>query len=59
MNNLILFVNAFASYLLLFLLVVVLVIVAFVCGVKLRKAKDAKNGISDMDEAENIQKSEV
>lgn len=42
MNNLILFVNAFASYLLLFLLIVVLVVVAFICGAKLRKAKDAK-----------------
>ena len=42
MTNLILFVNAFLSYLLLFVLVVALVIVACIIGVKLRKNKDAK-----------------
>ena len=42
MANLILFVNSFLSYLLLFVLVVALVIVACIIGVKWRKSKDAK-----------------
>ncbi len=42
MTNLILFANAFMSYLLLFLLIVVLVIIACVLGVKWRKSKDKK-----------------
>lgn len=42
MNNLILFVNAFLSYLLLFALIVVLVILACIIGVKWRKSKDRK-----------------
>lgn len=42
MTNLILFVNAFLSYLLCFVLIVALVIVACVIGVKWRKSKDAK-----------------
>lgn len=42
MNNLILFLNAFLSYLLLFAFIVVLVIIASVIGIKWRKSKDAK-----------------
>lgn len=42
MTNLILFLNAFFSYLLVFGLIVALVIVACVIGVKWRKSKDAK-----------------
>lgn len=42
MTNLILFVNAFLSYLLVFVLIVALVIVACIIGVKWRKSKDAK-----------------
>lgn len=42
MTNLILFVNAFLSYLLCFVLIIALVIVACVIGVKWRKSKDAK-----------------
>ena len=42
MTNLILFVNAFLSYLLLFILIIALVIVACIIGVKWRKSKDAK-----------------
>ena len=42
MNNLILFLNAFLSYLLVFVLIVAVVIVACVIGVKWRKNKDAK-----------------
>lgn len=42
MTNLIYFVNAFLSYLLVFILIVALVIVACIIGVKWRKSKDAK-----------------
>ncbi len=42
MTNLILFVNAFLSYLLMFIFIVALVIVACIIGVKWRKSKDAK-----------------
>lgn len=42
MANVILFLNAFLSYLLCFVLIVALVIVACVIGVKWRKSKDAK-----------------
>lgn len=43
MTNFILFINAFLSYLLLFVLIIALVIVACIIGVKWRKSKDAKN----------------
>lgn len=42
MTNLILFVNAFLSYLLIFVLIVALVIVACIIGVKCWKSKDTK-----------------
>lgn len=42
MSNLILFVNSFLSYLLIFVLIIALVIVACIIGVKWRKSKDAK-----------------
>ncbi|MCI6713872.1 MAG: hypothetical protein MR523_02885 [Lachnospiraceae bacterium] len=55
MTNLILFVNAFLSYLLLFVLVVALVIAACIIGVKLRKNKDAKAAAEkDADAASDI-----
>lgn len=47
MANLILFVNAFLSYLLVFLLIIALVIVACVIGVKWRKSKDAKAALAE------------
>lgn len=50
MANLILFVNAFLSYLLLFVLIVALVIVACVIGVKWRKSKDAKAALEAQDD---------
>ena len=43
MTNLILFVNAFLSYVLIFVLIIALEIVACIIGVKWRKSKDAKN----------------
>ena len=42
MTKLILFVNAFLSYLLVFVLIIALVVVACIIGVKWRKSKDAK-----------------
>ena len=42
MTNLILFLNAFLSYLLLFVFIIVLVVVACIIGVKWRKSKNAK-----------------
>lgn len=49
MTNLILFVNAFLSYLLVFVLIVALVIVACIIGVKWRKSKDAKAAAGETD----------
>ena len=46
MNNVILFLNSFLSYLLLFVLIVALVIIACVIGVKWRKSKDAKLAVA-------------
>lgn len=42
MNSFVLFVNAFLSYLLLFIFIVVLVIIACVIGAKWRISKDKK-----------------
>ncbi len=50
MTNLIYFLNAFLSYLFVFILIVALVIVACIIGVKWRKSKDAKA-------AQNVDKS--
>ncbi len=44
MANVILFLNSFFSYLLVFVIIVALVIVACVLGAKWRKSSDAKNG---------------
>lgn len=50
MANLILFVNAFLSYLLIFVLIIALVIVACIIGVKWRKSKDAKAALTGANE---------
>ena len=57
MANLILFVNSFLSYLLLFVLVVALVIVACIIGVKWRKSKDAKAALATgvQEQAETVE----
>lgn len=47
MTNLILFVNAFLSYLLLFVLIIAVVVVACIIGVKWRKSKDAKTAAGE------------
>lgn len=44
MTNLILFINSFLSYLLLFAFTAVLVVVACVAGAKWRKSTDARQG---------------
>ena len=46
MTNLILFLNSFLSYLLLFVIIVALVIIACIIGVKWRKSKDAKAALN-------------
>ena len=51
MSKLILFLNAFFSYVLLFVLIVALVIVACVIGVKWRKSKNAKLALTETSEA--------
>lgn len=51
MTNLILFVNAFLSYLLIFVLIIALVVVACIIGVKWRKSKDAKAAMNNSEEA--------
>lgn len=45
MDNLILFLNSFMSYLLLFLICVAVIIIAVLIGIKLRKNKDAKDAL--------------
>lgn len=57
MTNLILFVNAFLSYLLIFVLIVALVIVACIIGVKWRKSKDAKAALEagKQEQAETVE----
>jgi hypothetical protein len=52
MTNLILFINAFLSYLLCFVFIIALVIIACVIGVKWRKSKDAKAALQS-EETEN------
>ena len=52
MTNLILFLNSFFSYLLLFIIIVALVIAACVIGAKWRKSKDQKLALSGGGEAE-------
>ncbi|MBQ8946792.1 MAG: hypothetical protein IJ058_08280 [Lachnospiraceae bacterium] len=42
MNNLILFLNSFLSYLLLFVICVAVIIIAVLLGIRLRKNKDAR-----------------
>ena len=52
MTNLILFLNSFFSYLLLFIIIVALVIAACIIGAKWRKSKDQKLALSGGGEAE-------
>ena len=57
MTNLILFVNAFLSYLLIFVLIIALVIVSCIIGVKWRKSKDAKAALATgvQEQAETVE----
>lgn len=52
MNNLILFLSTFFSYLLLFILIVALVVIACVLGAKWRISKDRKLAVSQDDTLE-------
>ncbi|MCM1174051.1 MAG: hypothetical protein NC341_03260 [Blautia sp.] len=52
MTNLILFLNSFFSYLLLFIIIVALVIAACIIGAKWRKSKDRKLALSGGGETE-------
>lgn len=55
MNNLILFLNSFLSYLLLMLVAVALVGVAIFIGIRLRKSKDAKEAAAVAVETDGTQ----
>lgn len=46
MNNLILFTNAFLSYLFMFLVFAVLIVVAVLAGIKVRKNKNKKEELA-------------
>lgn len=54
MENLILFINSFLSYLLVFAVAIVVIIVAVIIGIKLRKNKDNKLGSESTSETEDI-----
>ena len=55
MENLILFVNAFFSYLLCFVVIVVLCAIAIYIGIKLRKNKDAKMAaMAEVEETDSL-----
>ncbi len=57
MNNLILFVNSFLSYIVLMAIIVAVGAVGFTVGVKWRKSKDAKAAVqqeADAQSAESI-----
>lgn len=49
MNNLILFVNEFLSYVLIFIIFVLVMIISGVVGVRIRKNKDAKLAMASSD----------
>lgn len=46
MNNLILFLNSFLSYLLVFIVFAVLIVVAVLVGIKVRKSKNQKEEVA-------------
>ena len=46
MDNLILFVNAFLSYLLVYIIALALIVTAILLGIRFRKHKDAKKAAS-------------
>ena len=54
MGNLILFLNSFFSYLLLFIIIVALVIAACIIGAKWRKSKDQKLAMSGGEAAQAL-----
>ena len=55
MSNLILFINAFLSYLLVFVVITILIVAAILVGIKMRKNKNAKEALEQADaEAVNL-----
>ena len=52
MNNLILFINAFLSYFLVYVISAVLIVTAVLLGIRLRKNKDAKEALAAASEAD-------
>ena len=59
MNNLVLFTNAFLSYLLLFVICVCVVIVAVLIGAKIRKSKDAKDALASQTVSADVNKADT
>ena len=53
MTNLILFINAFLSYFLVYVISAVVIVVAVLAGIRLRKHKDAKEAMAAAAEAES------
>lgn len=53
------FVNAFLSYLLVFVVIVALVIISLVLGVKIRHAKDAKAASKEETNADVVAKADA
>ncbi len=54
MNNLILFLNSFLSYLLVFIIIIAVVLLAVFIGIKLRKNSDAKAALEAENQTEAI-----
>ena len=52
MTNLILFINSFLSYFLVYIVSAVLIVTAVLLGIRLRKNKDAKEALQAASEAE-------
>lgn len=49
MNNLVLFLNGFLSYLLVYVVFAVGIVVAVIAGIKFRKSKNAKEAVATED----------
>ena len=52
MTNLILFINSFLSYILVYIVSAVLIVTAVLLGIRLRKMKDAKEALEAASETE-------
>jgi hypothetical protein len=52
MDNLILFINAFLSYFLVYVISAAIIVTAVLIGIRLRKMKDAKDALATASEAD-------